>query len=139
MGRLINQKYALGVLENEGYSAVVVTTGREALAALERESFDLVLMDVQMPDMDGFEATSSIRARERFTGTRTPILAMTAHAMHGDRDKCLAAGMDAYVSKPIRKSELMSAIASLTANRKFGVISMAEDPGGLIHEDEILG
>ena len=129
---VINQRYALGVLEKEGYSAVVVGTGREALAAMERESFDLVLMDVQMPDMDGFEATSSIRARERFTGTRTPILAVTAHAMNGDRDKCLAAGMDAYVSKPIRKSELMAAIASLAANAKFGTILSQAIPEGLL-------
>jgi two-component system, sensor histidine kinase and response regulator len=135
---VINQKYALGVLEKEGYSAVVVSTGREALMALERESFDLVLMDVQMPDMDGFEATSSIRARERFTGIRTPIVAMTAHAMNGDRDKCLAAGMDAYVSKPIRRSELMDAIAGLTSNRRFGAVSTAEGSGGLVQKDEFL-
>ena len=85
--------------------------------ALEREIFDLVLMDVQMPEMDGFEATSSIRARERFTGKRIPIIAMTAHAMSGDRDKCLASGMDAYVPKPIRSSELFDTIASLTSSR----------------------
>jgi two-component system sensor histidine kinase/response regulator len=139
---VINQKYALAVLEKEGYSVVVVETGREALAALERESFDLVLMDVQMPDMDGFEATSSIRARERFTGIRTPIVAMTAHAMNGDRDKCLAAGMDAYVSKPIRKPELMEAIAGLTKNRRFEVVTKPEgsggSPGELAQEDDFL-
>jgi len=112
---IINQKYILNVLEKEGHSAVVVGNGREALAALEREPFDLVLMDLQMPDMDGFEATSSIRARERFTGTRIPIVAVTAHAMAGDRDKSLAAGMDAYISKPIRRAELLDAIAKLTS------------------------
>jgi CheY-like chemotaxis protein len=114
---VINQRYALDVLENQGYSAVVVGNGREALVALERESFDLVLMDVQMPEMDGFEATSSIRARERFTGKRIPIIAMTAHAMAGDRDKCLASGMDAYVPKPIRSKDLFSIIDSLTSGR----------------------
>ncbi len=114
---LINQRYALDVLEKQGYSAVVVGNGREALLALERETFDLVLMDVQMPEMDGFEATSSIRARERFTGKRIPIIAMTAHAMAGDRDKCLASGMDAYVPKPIRSTELFNAIDSLTSGR----------------------
>ena len=108
---VINQKYALSVLENEGHSVVVVGNGREALAALDRDSFDLVLMDIHMPDIDGFEATSSIRARERFTGSRTPIIAVTAHAMTGDRDKCLAAGMDGYVSKPIRKAALVEAIS----------------------------
>jgi two-component system sensor histidine kinase/response regulator len=114
---VINQRYALDVLEKQGYSAVVVGNGREALLALERETFDLVLMDVQMPEMDGFEATSSIRARERFTGKRIPIIAMTAHAMAGDRDKCLASGMDAYVPKPIRSKELFNAIDSLTSSR----------------------
>ncbi len=116
---LINQRYALSVLEKEGYSAVVVSNGREALAAMDRESFDLVLMDVHMPEMDGFEATSAIRARERFLGTRVPIIAVTAHAMSGDREKCLAAGMDAYVSKPIRRAELIENIAALLNRGKM--------------------
>jgi CheY-like chemotaxis protein len=116
---LINQRYALSVLEKDGYSAVVVSNGREALAAMERESFDLVLMDVHMPEMDGFEATSAIRARERFLGTRVPIIAVTAHAMSGDREKCLAAGMDAYVSKPIRRAELIETIAALLNRGKM--------------------
>ena len=114
---VINQRYALEVLEKQGHSAVVVGNGREALAALERQSFDLVLMDVQMPEMDGFEATSSIRAKERFTGERIPIIAITAHAMNGDRDKCLAAGMDAYVPKPIRSTDLCEAISNLISSR----------------------
>jgi CheY-like chemotaxis protein len=139
---IINQRYALSVLEKEGYSVVVVGNGREALMALERESFDLVLMDVQMPEMDGFEATSSIRARERFTGTHTPIVAMTAHAMNGDRDKCLAAGMDAYVSKPIRKSDLIEAIGSLAVNPRVRVNSKSGDsesaPAGLSKGEEFL-
>jgi two-component system, sensor histidine kinase and response regulator len=112
---VINQKYAIGVLEKEGFTSVVVGNGKAALAALESQSFDLVLMDVQMPEMDGFEATSAIRAREKFSGGRTPIIAVTAHAMSGDRDKCLAAGMDAYISKPIRSAELIDAIAALCA------------------------
>lgn len=77
--------------------------------------------------MDGFEATSAIRARERFNGTRIPIIAMTAHAMGGDRDKCLAAGMDAFVSKPIRRSELMKTITSMAANSKFGIAPKSDD------------
>jgi two-component system sensor histidine kinase/response regulator len=124
---IINQRYVLRVLEHEGFTAVVVGNGREAIAALERESFDLVLMDIHMPDMDGFEATSSIRARERFSGKRLPIIAVTAHAMAGDRDKCLAAGMDAYVSKPIRKSELMEAIATLVTNGKPAAVPRLDD------------
>jgi len=138
---IINQKYILNLLEKEGHSAVVVGNGREALAALERESFALVLMDLQMPEMDGFEATSSLRARERFTGIHTPIIAVTAHAMSGDRDKCLAAGMDAYIAKPIRSLELLEAIESLTTSRKFGV-RQAENPertsAAVAKGDEVL-
>jgi CheY-like chemotaxis protein len=126
---MINQKYALSVVEHEGYSVVVAGNGREALAALERESFDLVLMDIHMPDMDGFEATSSIRARERFTGKRTPIIAVTAHAMAGDRDKCLAAGMDGYVSKPLRKGQLIETIGALLVDRRISIGAKPKDPG----------
>jgi two-component system sensor histidine kinase/response regulator len=133
----INQRYAQEVLEKQGYSAVIVGNGREALLALERETFDLVLMDVQMPEMDGFEATSSIRARERFTGKRIPIIAMTAHAMNGDRDKCLAAGMDAYVPKPIQSSQLFDAIFNLTSNRRHAT-SVGPANAALSQSDEYL-
>ena len=112
---LNNQHVALSLLSKQGHSVVIVENGREALKALEREAFDLILMDIQMPDMDGFEATERIRARESGTNTRIPIIAMTAHAMTGDREKCLAAGMNAYVSKPIRRAELVEAIARVTA------------------------
>ena len=88
----------------------MVGNGREALAALDGQSFDAVLMDVQMPEMDGFEATAAIRAREPATGVHIPIIAMTAHAMKGDRERCLAAGMDAYVSKPLRPQELFEVL-----------------------------
>ncbi len=87
--------------------------GREALAALDDGPFDAVLMDVQMPEMDGFEATAAIRARESATGAHTPIVAMTAHALKGDRERCLEAGMDAYVSKPLRPQELFDVLAGL--------------------------
>jgi two-component system sensor histidine kinase/response regulator len=107
---LVNQKVATRLLEREGHRVVVVGTGREAVAAVDRESFDIVLMDVQMPEMDGFEATVAIRARERFTGTRLPIIAMTAHAMSGDKERCLSAGMDGYVAKPVRRQDLLDAI-----------------------------
>jgi len=115
---LNNQKVAVSLLAKQGHSVVVVADGREAIDAIERESFDLVLMDIQMPDMDGFEATQRIRERERITNTRIPIIAMTAHAMSGDREKCLAAGMEAYISKPIRWRELVEVIASVTATTR---------------------
>src|SRR5581483_8384961 len=82
-------------------------------AALETANFDLVLMDVQMPDLDGFEATTEIRRREKSTGGHTPIIALTAHAMKGDRERCLAAGMDGYLSKPIKKAETLAMIAQI--------------------------
>jgi CheY-like chemotaxis protein len=112
---IVNQRVALSVLEKENFSVAVVGNGREALAALERESFDLVLMDIQMPEMDGLEAAAMIRAREKFVDKRVPIIAMTAHAMNGDREKCLAAGMDTYVAKPIRRIELLETIADVMA------------------------
>ncbi|HEV8146821.1 MAG TPA: response regulator [Bryobacteraceae bacterium] len=111
---VVNQQVARSLLEKEGYAVEVVDDGRAAVAALHRQAFDLILMDVQMPDTDGFEATERIRAREKFSGMRTPIIAMTAHAMSGDREKCIAAGMDGYVSKPIRKPDLLDAIALVT-------------------------
>jgi two-component system, sensor histidine kinase and response regulator len=109
----VNQQVAMRLLQKQGYRVVVVGNGREALQALEKDSFDLVLMDVQMPEMGGFETTAEIRKREQSSGAHIPIVAMTAHAMTGDREKCLAAGMDAYVSKPIHSRELFATIASL--------------------------
>ncbi|HKV09691.1 MAG TPA: response regulator, partial [Thermoanaerobaculia bacterium] len=92
--------------------------GHEALAALEREAFDVVLMDAEMPGMDGFQATAAIRAREASTGAHVPIVAMTAHASPGDRERCLAAGMDDYVAKPIRPVDLIERVASWAAPRE---------------------
>ena len=102
----VNQRLATRLLEKRGHSVVLAADGREALAALEKESFDLVLMDLQMPEMDGFEATAAIRKMERDSGNHLPIVALTAHAMKGDREKCLAGGMDGYLTKPIRAPEL---------------------------------
>jgi two-component system sensor histidine kinase/response regulator len=113
---VVNQKVAQRLLANEGHHVVVVSNGREALAALARERFDIILMDVQMPEMDGFETTAAIRGKERFTGARLPILAMTAHAMAGDQERCLTAGMDGYVAKPVRKAELLEAIKRVTVD-----------------------
>ena len=113
----VNQKLAVRLLEKWGHTVAVAGNGRDALAALQREPFDLVLMDVQMPEMDGFEATAAIREREAQTGgDRIPVVAMTAHAIQGDRERCLAAGMDAYVSKPIRPELLFASLAEVTGS-----------------------
>ncbi len=109
----VNQKLVTRLLERAGHTVHVAPDGRVAVAALEREPFDLVLMDVQMPEMDGFEATAAIRAREREKGGHTVIVAMTAHAMKGDYERCLAAGMDGYVAKPIDRHDLFEAIRRL--------------------------
>jgi signal transduction histidine kinase/CheY-like chemotaxis protein/HPt (histidine-containing phosphotransfer) domain-containing protein/HAMP domain-containing protein len=109
----INQLLAVRLLENRGHTVVVAGNGREALAALARASVDLVLMDIQMTEMDGLAATAAIREREKQTGGRVPIVALTAHAMQGDRERCLASGMDGYVSKPLRADELVAVIARL--------------------------
>jgi two-component system sensor histidine kinase/response regulator len=107
---LINRAVAAGILERRGHSLVHADNGREAVEAFARETFDLILMDVQMPEMDGNEATRRIRELEKATGRHTRIVAMTAHAMAGDRERCLAAGMDDYVSKPLRKDDLLRAL-----------------------------
>src|SRR5208337_4987123 len=104
----VNQKLASRLLEKRGHTVVVAANGREALKALEKEEFDLVLMDVSMPEMDGLEAARAIRAAEQTTGAHLPIIAMTAHAMKGDRERCLAAGMDGYLAKPVQARELFA-------------------------------
>jgi two-component system, sensor histidine kinase and response regulator len=103
---LTNQKLATRVLEKRNHSVTVVANGREALDALEKDTFDLVLMDMQMPEMDGFEATAVLREKEKKTGRRQAVVAMTALEMNGDRERCIAVGMDGYISKPIRPQEL---------------------------------
>jgi signal transduction histidine kinase/CheY-like chemotaxis protein len=107
---LVNQKLALRLLEKRGFEVEVVGDGRAALEALDKSSFDAILMDVQMPEMDGFETTAAIRNKEKSTGAHIPIIAMTAHALKGDQQRCLEAGMDAYLSKPIRTAELFKII-----------------------------
>jgi CheY-like chemotaxis protein len=106
----VNQVVAAGLLERRGHEVTVVANGREAVAAVERERFDLVLMDVQMPEMDGFEATGIIRQAEVGTGRHVPIVAMTARAMKGDAERCRLAGMDAYLPKPIRSADLYAIV-----------------------------
>ena len=113
----------MALLQGEGHTVSVASNGREAVAAVDHGytvpagGFDLVLMDVQMPEMDGLEATAIIRANERNSGRRLPIIAMTAHALKGDRERCLAAGMDAYTSKPIDAEELFAAIEARCSDR----------------------
>jgi PAS domain S-box-containing protein len=110
----VNQTLAVRLLEKRGYSVTVVANGRLAVEAVLKQDFDVVLMDIQMPEMDGFEATATIRAKQELAGKRVPIIAMTAHALKGDEERCIRAGMDRYVSKPIRPAELFAAIGSLT-------------------------
>ena len=112
---LVNQRVALLLLQKRGYHVTVVADGRQAVDAYRRERFDVVLMDVQMPEMDGLEALQAIRTIERSSGLRTPVIAVTAHAMAEDRDRCEAAGMDAYLTKPLNSTRLFSTIDELLA------------------------
>ena len=111
----VNQRLARLLLEKQGHGVAVAANGAEALEAVGREVFDLVLMDVQMPVMDGLECTRAIRERERGTARRLPVVAMTAHALRADRERCLESGMDGYVSKPVRVRELSEAIERYAA------------------------
>jgi PAS domain S-box-containing protein len=113
----VNQRLAVRLLEKRGHRVAVAGNGREALDALEKEKFDLVFMDVQMPEMDGLEATATIREKERSSGLHQPIIALTAHAMKGDREKCMTAGMDGYLTKPIRPPELEEILEEYMARR----------------------
>jgi signal transduction histidine kinase/CheY-like chemotaxis protein len=109
----VNQKVILRVLEKMGHSAVLAQTGKEAVAMVAAQKFDLAFMDVQMPEMDGLAATAAIREHEKKSGTHLPIFAMTAHAMKGDRERCLEAGMDGYITKPVRFSDIEQTLQGL--------------------------
>jgi len=109
----MNQVLAIGILQREGHLVVVANDGQEAVDVFQSQPFDLVLMDIQMPELDGLQATAAIRAVEATTGGHIPIVAMTAHALTGDRERCLAAGMDGYLSKPIRLRDLVEVIQSI--------------------------
>jgi len=113
----VNQRLAVRLLEKRGHRVAVASNGREALVALEKEKFDLIFMDVQMPETDGLEATVAIREKEKSTGVHLPIIALTAHAMKGDREQCLTAGMDGYITKPIRPQELDEILEGYLARR----------------------
>jgi len=111
-----NQKVAVGMLALHRHTVTVTNNGREAVEVFEKQPFDLIFMDVQMPEMDGIEATRRIRRRQQSTGVHVPIIAMTAHAMAGDREKYMAAGMDDYISKPIGRDELAAVVARNTVS-----------------------
>jgi len=111
----VNQKVIAGMLQRQGHSTVAVSNGEQAVSAHATGRFDLVLMDVQMPVMDGFAASRAIRKREAETGGHVPILALTAHALEGDRERCLEAGMDGHVAKPVRPQELIEQIHQATS------------------------
>ncbi len=117
---LVNQKLVVGLLEREGHAVVVANNGKEAVAAAESGQFDLILMDVQMPEMDGLEAAAILRAQDRQRGRHTPIVALTAHAMKGDRERCLEAGMDDYLAKPIRAGQLFETIEAVLGRSQRG-------------------
>jgi signal transduction histidine kinase/DNA-binding response OmpR family regulator len=122
---LANQKLAVGVLEKWGHSVSVANNGREAVAKVLAEDFDVVLMDVQMPEMDGHQATQAIREAEAKTGKHTIIVAMTAHAMKGDKERCLEAGMDSYISKPVRAPILHQTLKEIAEQREAQGFSMS--------------
>lgn len=128
---VVNQKLAVGLLSAKGHQVTVVNNGRDAVTAAMQESFDLILMDVQMPELDGLQATAEIRAREQAGNKRVPIIAMTAHAMKGDRERCLASGMDGYVAKPVRSRELFATIEEITGHAQHDLAAPhASEPEG---------
>jgi signal transduction histidine kinase/CheY-like chemotaxis protein len=134
-----NQKVALAMLQSHGHNVVVANDGHEAVGLFGAQDFDAILMDIQMPGMDGFTCTSEIRAAESGTGRHIPIVAMTAHALAGDRERCLAAGMDDYVSKPIRREDLFRALSAATASQRnlvdfSGVLSQLGDDREALRE-----
>jgi CheY-like chemotaxis protein len=126
----VNQRLAASLLERRGHKVTIAANGREALDAAKQQAFDVVLMDVQMPEMGGFEATAAIRALEHGNGngSRLPIIAMTAHAMKGDRERCLDAGMDEYLTKPLDPRQLCLLVEDMAAGRAVAVGSIVEAP-----------
>ena len=117
---VVNQKLAMRLLQQMGYRADLASNGIEAVESVQRQTYDVVLMDVQMPDMDGLQATALIRERESRLGLHTPIIALTAHTMKGDRERCLAAGANEVLFKPVAMDALFEAMGRI----------LAQDPGG---------
>jgi two-component system, sensor histidine kinase and response regulator len=136
---VVNQRLTALLLEKRGHQVTVASNGNHAVAAVERGEFDVVLMDVQMPELNGLEATKVIRMKERGTGQHLHIIAMTAHAMKGDRDACITAGMDGYLSKPIRASDLFEAIERLLIEKdQTPVVRPAPGPGGPVFDEAAI-
>jgi CheY-like chemotaxis protein len=131
-----NQKLATYILQDRGHLVEIAGDGQEAVYLTERNSYDVILMDVQMPGMNGLEATAAIRRREG-GGNRVPIIAMTAHAMRGDRDHCLAAGMDGYLSKPVNAQEMIGVVESLAEREGFGIRAPCEAGSWGLEEDKL--
>ncbi|MEO2029063.1 MAG: response regulator [Fuerstiella sp.] len=137
---LVNQKVAMGLLTGQGHSVTLAENGRLAVAAWEQGEFDLILMDVSMPEMDGVEATSAIREKERGTGRHIPIVAMTAHAIKGDRERFLSAGMDAHVAKPVDPAELYEVVEQLSLAAPGCVDRVGESPDQqALNDDAVAG
>jgi CheY-like chemotaxis protein len=118
---VVSQRLVSALLKERGHGVTIAGTGCEAIELVDKRHFDLVLMDIQMPEMDGLQATAEIRLREGQRGRRMPIVAMTAHAMAGDRERCLDSGMDGYIAKPIHPGELMALITGISAQRVAAV------------------
>ena len=121
----VNQTLVVRLLQKRGYIVTVAADGQAALEALEKQSYDLVLMDVQMPVLDGFQATAAIREREKSGDRHVPIIAMTAHSLKGDQERCIAAGMDGYVSKPIRTADLFEAIEKVVGKMSSAPVELS--------------
>jgi two-component system, sensor histidine kinase and response regulator len=134
-----NQKLVVELLTQRGHHIIRAVNGRQAVERSAAEALDVILMDVQMPEMDGLEATEAIRSRERADGGHVPIIAMTAHAMAGDRERCLAAGMDDYISKPLRADELFATIDRVCASGGAGLAAVSADPPSLSTEGSVDG
>jgi CheY-like chemotaxis protein len=130
----VNQKLAVALLEKIGHQIEVANNGREAVELYRKKAFDLVLMDVQMPEVDGYQATQQIRQIQLQAGKRVPIVALTAHASPADRQRCLASGMDEYLAKPIRAGDLYTLIESLTGHRS----ALTGEPGDAQHKTHLI-
>jgi two-component system sensor histidine kinase/response regulator len=137
-GNKINQKLASAILKKQGHNVYIANDGKEALAALDDGKYDLVFMDVQMPEMDGFQTTGIIRDKEKLTGEHVPIIAMTAYAIEGDREKCLEAGMDSYISKPFKSKEVLKAIDMVISTKDAAKKLEEQDTKGILDLEEAL-